>query len=158
MRWFASGGGSRADPVYVLQEALAEPAHLSLDTMLDALDATVQEQLWQAGRQFECFAEFAVGLRPAGLGVRSLPPLKLLRYALLANGYFAHWTELLERVAREPGRPRKKLVNDEGFERFYTLPTATTARDRLLLALKRHYPEHFGIPPVKAALRSWANA
>ena len=101
MRWFASGG-SRADPVYVLQEALAEPAHLSLDTMLDALDATVQEQLWQAGRQFDCFAEFAVGLRPAGLGVRSLPPLKLLRYALLANGYFAHWTELLERVARNP--------------------------------------------------------
>ena len=62
----------------MLQEALAESAQLSLDTMLDALDAILQEQLWQVGRQFDCFAEFAIGLRPAGLGVRSLPPLKLL--------------------------------------------------------------------------------
>ena len=44
---------------------------------------------------------------------------------------------------RMPGRPRKKLANDEGFERFYTVPTATTSRDRLLLALKRGHPEHF---------------
>ena len=34
----------------------------------------------------------------------------MLRYALLANGNFAHWTELLERTAREPGRPQQKLV------------------------------------------------
>jgi hypothetical protein len=142
MRWFASGRPQEG-PVHMLQEALAESAYLRLDSMLDALDAILREQLWQVGRQFDSFAEFAIGLRPAGLGVHSLPPLKLLRYALLTNGYFAHWTELLERVAREPGRPRKKLVNDEGFERFYTLPTATTARDRLLLALKRHHPEHF---------------
>ena len=81
---------------------------MSLDTMIDALDAIVHEQLWQVGRPFESFAEFAIALPPAGLGVRSLPPLKLLRYALLANGYFAHWTELLERMAREPGRPRQK--------------------------------------------------
>ena len=67
----------------------------------------------------------------------------MLRYALLANGNFAHWTDLLERTAREPGRPRQKLVNDEGFARFYTIPTASTARDRLLLALKRNHPEHF---------------
>ena len=44
---------------------------------------------------------------------------------------------------RAPGRPTKKLVNDEGFARFYTIPTASTARDRLLLALKRNHPEHF---------------
>jgi hypothetical protein len=142
MRWFASST-SRVDPVHVLQEALAESAHLSLHTMLDALEAIMQDQLWQVGRQFNCFAEFAIGLRPAGLGVRSVPPLKLLRYALLANNYFAPWTELLERVAREPGRPRKKLANDDSFGRFYTVPTATTARDRLLLALKRYHPEHF---------------
>ena len=112
MRWFASGR-PQEDPVHMLQEALAESAYLRLDSMLDALDAILREQLWQVGRQFDSFAEFAIGLRPAGLGVHSLPPLKLLRYALLTNGYFAHWTELLERVAREPGRPRKKLVNDE---------------------------------------------
>ena len=159
MRWFVSGG-SRADPVQVVQEALAESAHLRFDAMLDALDAILRDQLWQVGREFDCFAEFAIGLRPAGLGVRSLRPLKLLRYALLVNGYFGHWTELLERVAREPGRPRKKLVNDEGFERFYTVPTATTARDRLLLALKRNHPEHFAAvcnlecSPREAGIRS----
>ena len=38
---------------------------------------------------------------------------------------------------------RKKLANDEDFEPFYTIPTAATARDRLLLALKRDHPEHF---------------
>jgi hypothetical protein len=59
--------------------------------------------------------------------------MKLLRHALLAGGYFAQWTDVLERTARERGRPRKKLANDEDFERFYTVPTASTARDRLLL-------------------------
>jgi hypothetical protein len=37
---------------------------------------------------------------------------------------------------RIPGRPRKKLANDEGFERFYRVSTATTSRDRLLSALR----------------------
>ena len=97
-------------------------------------------------------AEFAIALPPAGLGVRSVRPLKLLRHALLASGYFAQWTEILERAAREPGRPRKKLVNDEGFERFYTVPTAATARDRLLLALKRSYPEQFAAVCDSSAL------
>ena len=69
-----------------MQGALAESAHLSWDTMLDALDVILGEELWQMGGQFHCFAEFAIGLQPAGLGVRSLRPLKLLRYALLANG------------------------------------------------------------------------
>ena len=78
--------------------------------MIDALDAVVREQLWQVRRPFEFFAEFAIASPPIGLGVRSLPPLKMLRYALLANGNFAHWTELLERTAREPGRPQQKLV------------------------------------------------
>jgi hypothetical protein len=142
MRWFAPSS-PRADPVRVLQQGLAESEHLSWDAMFDALDVILEEELWQIGLQFDCFAEFAIGLQPAGLGVRTLRPLKLLRYALLANGYFAPWTELLERVARQPGRPRKTLVNDEGFQRFYTIPTAATARDRLLLALKRHHPEHF---------------
>jgi hypothetical protein len=142
MRWFAPSS-SRVDPVRALQEALAASAHLSWDTMVDALDVILGEELWQVGGQFDCFAEFAIGLPPTGLGVRSLRPLKLLRHTLLANGYFAPWTELLERIARQPGRPRKTLVNDEGFQRFYTVPTAATARDRLLLALKRHHPEHF---------------
>ena len=143
MRWFSGLTGAQSDPVRVVQQALSESSRMSLHTMIDALDAVLREQLWQVGRPFESFAEFAIALPPTGLGVRSLPPLKLLRYALLANGNFAHWTDLLERTVRPPGRPRQKLVNDEGFARFYTVPTATTARDRLLLALKRYHPEHF---------------
>ena len=143
MRWLNALTGSQNDPVHVVQRALSEYSDMSLHTMIDALDDVVREQLWQVGRPFDSFAEFAIAPPPIGLGVRSLPPLKMLRYALLANGNFAHWTDLLERTAREPGRPRQKLVNDEGFARFYTIPTASTARDRLLLALKRNHPEHF---------------
>jgi hypothetical protein len=86
--------------------------------------------------------------------------MKLLRHALLSAGYFAQWTEVLERIARERGRPRKKLVNGEDFERFYTVPTASTARDRLLLTLKRDYPEHFAevcslrVSPREAGIRA----
>jgi hypothetical protein len=160
MRWLPIANGSRHDPVRVVQQALSTSPQTRLDTVPDALDAIVGEQLWQVGGTFESFAEFAVAKQPAGLGVRSLPPLRLLRYALLSGGHFASWTELLERVAREPGRPPKKLVNGEGFERFYTVPTATTARDRLLLGLKRHHPEHFAAvcalecSPREAAIRA----
>lgn len=143
MRWLPIANGFRHDPVHVVQQALAHSAQVRLDTILEALDAILGEELWQSGGKFASFAEFAIAQKPAGLGVRALPPLKLLRYALLAQGHFAPWTELLERVAREPGRPPKKLANDESFERFYTVPTATTARDRLLLVLKRHHPQHF---------------
>jgi hypothetical protein len=142
-RWFSEKNEVRDDPVQMVQRALSETAGMALHSLNDALDAIVHENLWQDGRPFRTFGEFAVALPPAGLGVRSLRPLKVLRHALLSSGYFAQWTDTLELTAREPGRPRKKLVNDEGFERFYTVPTATTARDRLLLALKRKYPEHF---------------
>ena len=160
MRWLPIANGSRHDPVRVVQHTLSASPQARPDTLLDALDAILGQELWQVGGKFDTFAEFAIAQQPAGLGVRSSPPLKLLRYALLAKGHFASWTELLERVAREPGRPPKKLVNDEGFERFYTIPTATTARDRLLLALKRHHPEHFAAvcklecSPREAAIRA----
>jgi hypothetical protein len=142
-QWLSDKIALRNDPVRIVQDALSDTAGMSLHALIEALDAIVCGQLWQEDRPYASFGEFAVALPPAGLGIRSIRPAKLLRYALLVNGHFGHWTELLERVAREPGRPRKRLVNDEGFERFYTVPTATTARDRLLLALKRHHPEHF---------------
>jgi hypothetical protein len=160
MRWLPIAAGSRHDPVHVVQQALSASPQARPDTLLDALDAILGQGLWQAGGRFDTFAEFAITQQPAGLGVRSSAPLKLLRYALLANGHFASWTELLERVVREPGRPPKKLVNDEGFERFYAVPTATTARDRLLLRLKRHHPEQFAAvcalecSPREAAIRA----
>ena len=108
MRWFNGLTGAQNDPVRVVQQALSESSDMSLHTMIDALDAVVREQLWQVGRPFESFAEFAIALPPTGLGVRSLPPLKLLRYALLANGNFAHWTDLLERTGAPAGAAAAK--------------------------------------------------
>ena len=143
IRDLAPGERSRRARSIRSASALSASPQARRDTLLDALEAILGQELWQVGGKFDTFAEFAIAQQPAGLGVRSSPSLKLLRYALLANGHFASWTELLERLAREPGRPPRKLVNDEDFERFYTVPTATTARDRLLLGLKRHHPEHF---------------
>jgi hypothetical protein len=158
--WLGDKTESRTDPVKILQHALSKSASMNIDAMVEALDAIVRENLWQEGRSFESFGEFAVALPPAGLGTRSVRAMKLLRHALLTAGYFAQWTEVLERIARERGRPRKKLVNDEDFERFYTVPTASTAVDRLLLVLKRDYPEQFAevcalkVSPRQAGIRA----
>ena len=81
--------------------------------------------------------------RPAGLGIRSTPPLRLLRRTLLDGGCFAEWTELLKLAMRSPGRPRKSQANDEGFDRFYTLSTSRTATDQILLGLEKQYPEQY---------------
>lgn len=150
----------RDDPVRVVQEVLSATATLSLSSMTAAIDAIVEGTLWQQGRPFESFGDFAIALPPVGLGVRTLEPLRLLRHSLLSAGYFAQWTEVLERTARQRGRPRKKLVNDEDFEPFYSIPTAATARDRLLLNLKRNYPNHFAavcelkVSPREAAIEA----
>jgi len=81
--------------------------------MNTALEAIIQDKLWQADRPFETFGDFAVALPPIGLGVRSLQPSRILRHALLSAGYFSQWTEILERTVRQRGRPRNKLANDE---------------------------------------------
>jgi hypothetical protein len=135
----------RPDPIRVVQDALSDVTTMSLSSMSTALDAIVEQNLWRQDRPFESFGDFAVALPPLGLGVRALAPLRVLRHALLDAGKFALWTEVLERVARQRGRPRKKLVNDEDFVPFYTIPTAATARDRLLLALKSNDPMQFAV-------------
>jgi hypothetical protein len=150
---------ARDDPIKIVQHALSDTVSMSLDAMVVALDKMIGENLWREGRQFDSFGDFAVALPPAGLGVLSVRSMKLLRHALLSGKYFAQWTGVMERIARERGRPRKKLANDEDFERFYTVPTASTARDRLLLTLKRDHPEHFAevctqrVSPREAGIR-----
>ena len=150
----------REDPVRAVQDALSATVTMSLSSMTAALDTIVDGHLWQQGRPFESFGDFAVALPPVGLGVRSLEPLRLLRHALLDGGHFAQWTEILERTVRPRGRPRKKLVNDEDFEPFYTMPTAATSRDRILLNLKRNYPDQFAavcerkLSPREAAIQA----
>jgi hypothetical protein len=151
---------ARNNPVKILQQALSTAAPSSVTSMTTALETIIEGSLWQLDRPFKSFGDFAVALPPGGLGVRSVDTLRLLRHALLTAGYFHQWTEILERAARPRGRPRKKLANDEGFEPFYTIPTAATARDRLLLALKRDHPEHFAavcalkLSPRAAALQA----
>ncbi|HEY5826934.1 MAG TPA: hypothetical protein VIV01_01105 [Hyphomicrobiaceae bacterium] len=144
-RWISAKASAAVDPVRMVQRALADVEGRGLNSMVDALNVIIEERLWQKGRIFETFGEFAVALPPSGLGVRSMPVAKLLRQTLLGSGHFAEWTEVLERTGREPGRPRKNLVNDEGLERFYRISTAATARDRLLLGLKRNHPEAFAL-------------
>ena len=96
MRWFGSRDGE--DPVTVVRHALVDAATPRWEAMLDALEQILQLQLWHEGRPFEDFAQFVTALPPTGLGVRSLRPLKLLRYALLSGGHIATWTEVLECV------------------------------------------------------------
>jgi hypothetical protein len=159
-RWLSDKIGHRNDPARIVQDALSDTAGMSLQTMTDALDEIVSGVLWREGGPHASFGDFAVALPPAGLGVRSERPAKLLRHALLVGGHFAEWTDVLERVVRRPGRPHKTLANDEGFERFYTVPTAATTRDRLLLALKNLHPEQFAAvcafecSPREAAIRA----
>ena len=62
MRWLNALTGSQNDPVRVVQRALSEYSDMSLHTMIDALDEVVREQLWQVGRPFDSFAEFAIAL------------------------------------------------------------------------------------------------
>jgi hypothetical protein len=140
MRRLAVGIG-RDRSVRVVQKALIDCALAQPKSILDALDTILAKETWR--RDFDSFPEFVIALPPLGLGVHSQQPLKFLGCALLAINRIAAWTEVVERVAREPGRPRKTLVNSEGFVRFYTIPTAATSRDRLLVALKRHHPQHF---------------
>jgi hypothetical protein len=133
----------RKGPVKLVQRALSDVAGSNPNAIIQALDTVIRDRLWQTEGQFESFTEFTIALPPSGLGVRSIRPLKLLRYALVAGGHIAEWTEVLERVARLPGRPRKTFVNDEGFQRFYKVPTAATAPDRLLPLLKRNHTKDF---------------
>jgi hypothetical protein len=109
------------------------------NAMVEALGTLVKGQHWQ--KRFASFSEFVLAPTPAGLGVRTLKGLKLLRYALLSGGHIAEWTEVLERTTRKQGRPKAKLVSDENSRLTYVVTTASTGHDRILLRLKSKHPE-----------------
>ena len=140
---FGRRAGARKDPVQVLQEALSEAAPTSLTSLTAALTAIVDGSLWRQKRPLCPLASLPLLIPPVGLGVRSLAPLGSCAMPYSVPATWRQWTEVLERVARQRGRPRKKLVNDEDFVPFYSLPTASTSRDRLLLALKRGHRRPF---------------
>jgi hypothetical protein len=138
-------GGKAAeadDPIKIVQQALSERMESRMDEMLNALQTIVTESRWSRGGH-DCFAAFAIAPPPDGLGLQSVAPAKFLRLALLDSGHVREWADVLHRIARPPGRPRTKFVNDEGFKRFYKVSTAANAIDRLLLQLMSNHRELF---------------
>jgi hypothetical protein len=132
--------------IEIVQCAMANPSGVGLAPLAAALEHIVQSEAWRrdvSGEDvFACFGEFAIAEAPRGLGVRSESAAKLLRNVLFEQCLFGPWTEVLERIARKPGR-QPKFANSEGLVRFYTVHTSTTSRDRLLLKLKSNHPDIF---------------
>jgi hypothetical protein len=152
------------DPVSEVQDQLVARS-LGVQRFADALDATLQRGLWRervsaSGEPFVNFGEFAVALQPNGLGVRSENAFLILRHPLLSAGYYHEFTQLLERVAREPGRPKINLSIKDDFPRFHQIPRSFTSTERMLIELKRKHAELFeevcahALTPRQAAIKA----
>jgi hypothetical protein len=139
--------GSKAaehdDPIKIVQQALSERTESRFDAMLNAVQTIVSESRWSRGGRHDCFAAFAIAPPPDGLGLQSEAPAKFLRLALFHSGHVREWADVLHRIARPPGRPRTKFVNDEDFKRFFKVSTAANSIDRLLLQLMSNHRELF---------------
>ena len=134
------------DPVVVVQKAMANPSARGIGSLFDAFDDIVRGEIWRRvctaqGDSFESFGGFATAAAPHGLGITSQQNARLAREVLLQAELFAAWTEILELIARKPGRP--KISANDGDLRFYTVSKAPHSRDRLLVLLKNRHPEHF---------------
>jgi hypothetical protein len=137
---------SLPEPVAIVQNAMSNPSKGGLASLSDAFGDIVRGEMWRhavtaEGDRFQSFGAFAIAASPCGLGIRSRAAASLARHVLLEAQHFAEWTEILERIARKPGRP-KTNANDEDF-RFYVVSKAPHAKDRLLLILKNRHPDHF---------------
>jgi hypothetical protein len=66
-----------------------------------------------------------------------------LRCHLVESGYFEEFTDYLDLVVRERGRPRRNLANSEDFHRFRQAPRSATALEAMLMTLKWAHPEFF---------------
>lgn len=133
-------------PIAIVQNAMANPSAGGLASLSDAFEDIVRQQSWLSfttseGTLFASFGEFATAELPSGLGIRSRPAARLARQVLLDAEQYAAWAEILECIARKPGRP-KNVVNGVDF-RFYSVSKAPNSIDRLLLLLKRRHPKHF---------------
>jgi hypothetical protein len=135
---------SAKDPIEIAQRVLeGNGTHLGT-TFIDAIDAIVQQSLWQercsaTKEPFSDFGEFARAERPYGLGVADRAAWRLLRFALLERSHYRALTDLIRRFARGPGQPVGTLANGE--DCFYRAPTSFNAIDRILLTLYREHPD-----------------
>ena len=126
------GFGPR-DPAYealrTLQQTLQNAGDAKALELVEALDALDAQKHWQ--KEFPSFGEFVFAHHPAGLGVRTLKAIKLLRRALLEGKYIAEWADVLEHTTRKQGRPKNKFVSDENSRPVYVVTTANTGIDRI---------------------------
>src|SRR5262245_43005137 len=86
MRWLGFGNDPRNDPVHIVQRELCERTDTNLPTLIDALDTIVRDSYGRLTGHLHLSRNSRPLLPPAGLGVRTLLPLKVPRYALLTNG------------------------------------------------------------------------
>jgi hypothetical protein len=133
-------------PIAIVQNAMANPFAGGLASLSDAFEDIVRQETWRGlptnnGNPFESFGDFATAELPIGLGICSRAAARLARNVLLQAEQYAAWTEILERIARKPGRPKSSVI--DGDLRFYSISKAPNATDRLLLLLKRHHPNYF---------------
>jgi hypothetical protein len=131
------------DPIAIAQEALAE-GHADPDkSLVGSINRIITDALWQNGTSYSEFGQFAIApVSEGGLGVRSMLPARLLKFALMEGGHIREWTSLLFVIKRPPGRPGLGN-NDEGFRPFYTVNTSMNSQDRVLITLYEKHPEVF---------------
>lgn len=139
---------SSLDPIEMVQNVLSKEVASTLCAFTDAFDEMMQKEIWQKRgsveeKIFATFGDFAIAPQPDGLGARTERTFFILRRELIGGGYMREFTDYLERVVRERGRPRKNLANSEDFPRFRRVPTSMTSLERMLLTLKRAHPEVF---------------
>ena len=69
--------------------------------------------------------------------------MRIVRRILLDLGFISELAELIELIMRHRGRPLKNGANSANSRRFWTVPRSTTSTDRILITLKRDYPQEF---------------
>src|SRR5215204_4207962 len=86
-------GPKEPEPIRALRNALmnAESHRAGLGELPGALDAILRDRLWETvDGKYASFTEFVFASAPAGLGVTTLPAVKLLRHFLLGGCYYEH--------------------------------------------------------------------
>jgi hypothetical protein len=152
------------DPIGRLRKELNRSGSARVD-LASAVELVVRAEMWRSqvtafGEPFVDFGAIAVALPPHGLGVRTGAMFIPLRRSLAAAGHYRELTDTLQKVVRPRGRPKTILVGDEDFVRFWKVPTAATATDRILLKLKGSFPALFEqvccgeLTPIQAAINA----
>ena len=135
------------DPVRVAQRLLMAAGGGSAN-LAAAIAAISADQLWAKrsksnGEAFKNIAEFVSTSLPDGLGVTTVAAAGQLREALSTHNKIRQWVEIIEGAKRPRGRPPKNSANGDNSAVLFKISGSATARDQLLLRLKREAPEQY---------------